>query len=37
VAGAPDPPVLHPVTGQKRVVFLRALVTDPKIVVGDYT
>jgi virginiamycin A acetyltransferase len=25
------------VTGQERVVFLRALVTDPKIEVGDYT
>ena len=37
MAGAPDPTVLHPVTGQKRVVFLRALVTDPKIEVGDYT
>jgi virginiamycin A acetyltransferase len=37
VAGAPDPTVLHPVTGQERVVFLRALVTDPKIEVGEYT
>jgi virginiamycin A acetyltransferase len=37
VAGAPDPTVLHPVTGQERVVFLRALVRDPKIEVGDYT
>jgi virginiamycin A acetyltransferase len=37
VAGAPDPAVLHPVTGQERVVFLKALVTDPRIEVGDYT
>jgi virginiamycin A acetyltransferase len=37
VAGAPDPTQLHPVTGQERVVFLRALVTDPKIEVGEYT
>lgn len=37
MAGAPDPTVLHPVTGQERVVFLRALVTDPKIEVGEYT
>ena len=37
MAGAPDPTVLHPVTGQERVVFLRALVTDPRIEVGDYT
>jgi virginiamycin A acetyltransferase len=37
VAGAPDPAVLHPVTGQERVVFLKALVTDPRIDVGEYT
>jgi virginiamycin A acetyltransferase len=37
VAGAPDPAALHPVDGQERVVFLRALVTDPRIDVGDYT
>jgi hypothetical protein len=37
VAGAPDPAVLHPVTGQERVVFLEALVTDPRIDVGEYT
>jgi hypothetical protein len=35
VAGAPDPAVLHPVTGQERVVFLKALVTDPSIEVGE--
>jgi virginiamycin A acetyltransferase len=37
VKGAPDPKVLHPVTGHDRVVFLRPLVTDPRIEVGDYT
>jgi virginiamycin A acetyltransferase len=37
VAGAPDPMVLHPVAGQDRVVFLRPLVTDPRIEVGEYT
>ena len=37
MTGAPDPDRLHPVTGQERVVFLRALVTDPKIEVGEYT
>jgi virginiamycin A acetyltransferase len=37
VTVAPDPDRLHPVTGQERVVFLRALVTDPKIEVGEYT
>jgi virginiamycin A acetyltransferase len=29
--------VLHPVAGQDRVVFLRPLVTDPRIEVGEYT
>jgi virginiamycin A acetyltransferase len=37
VTVAPDPDRLHPVTGQERVVFLKALVTDPKIQVGEYT
>ena len=34
---APDPDTLHPVAGQPRVVFLRLLVTDPRIEVGEYT
>jgi virginiamycin A acetyltransferase len=34
---APDPDRLHPVDGQPRVVFLKPLVTDPRIEVGDYT
>lgn len=34
---APDPSRLHPVAGQERVVFLKPLVRDPKISVGDYT
>jgi virginiamycin A acetyltransferase len=29
--------VLHPVAGHDRVVFLRPLVTDPRIDVGEYT
>jgi virginiamycin A acetyltransferase len=37
VSGAPDPTVLHPVAGQDRVVYLRTLVTDPRIEVGEYT
>jgi virginiamycin A acetyltransferase len=37
VEGAPDPRVLHPVTGQDRVVYLRPLVKDPRIEVGEYT
>jgi virginiamycin A acetyltransferase len=37
VAGAPNPTVLHPVAGQDRVVYLRPLVTDPRIEVGEYT
>jgi virginiamycin A acetyltransferase len=34
---APDPGTLHPVAGQPRVVFLKPLVTDPRIEVGEYT
>jgi virginiamycin A acetyltransferase len=34
---APDPSTLHPVVGQKRVVFLRPLVRNPKVEVGEYT
>ena len=37
MSGAPDPTVLHPVAGQDRVVYLRTLVTDPRIEVGEYT
>jgi virginiamycin A acetyltransferase len=37
VAVAPDPHNLHPVAGQERVVFLKPLVRDPRIEVGDYT
>jgi virginiamycin A acetyltransferase len=37
MAAAPDPTVRHPVTGQERVVFLKPVVTDPRIEVGDYT
>jgi virginiamycin A acetyltransferase len=37
VSGAPDPKVLHPVEGQDRVVYLRPLITDPRIEVGEYT
>jgi virginiamycin A acetyltransferase len=34
---APDPCRLHPVAGHERVVFLRPLVRDPRIEVGEYT
>ncbi len=34
---APDPTTLHPIAGQERVVFLRALVRSPNIEVGEYT
>jgi virginiamycin A acetyltransferase len=37
MADAPDPMRLHPVSGQDRVVFLKPLVTDPRIEVGEYT
>jgi virginiamycin A acetyltransferase len=36
-AEAPDPTVLHPVAGAQRVVFLRPLVSNPAIEVGEYT
>ena len=34
---APDPTRLHPVAGHHRVVFLKPLISDPSIEVGDYT
>lgn len=34
---APDPSAVHPLPAHDRVVFLKPLVTSPKIVVGDYT
>ncbi len=34
---APDPNRLHPLEATDRVVFLRPLVTNPKIEVGEYT
>ena len=37
MSDAPDPARLHPVEGQERVVFLRPLVRDPRIEVGEYT
>lgn len=37
MSDAPDPTTLHPLPGHERVVFLKPLVTDPKIEVGEYT
>jgi virginiamycin A acetyltransferase len=37
LAAAPDPTLVHPVAGQARVVFLRPIVRDPRIEVGEYT
>jgi virginiamycin A acetyltransferase len=34
---SPDPGTLHPVAGQDRVVFLRPLVRNPRIQIGDFT
>src|SRR5919199_5399561 len=34
---APDPTVLHPIEGQRRVVFVRPLVQSPNIEVGEDT
>lgn len=33
----PDPTIVHPVAAHDRVVFLRPLISSPKIVVGEYT
>src|SRR4051812_39354245 len=33
----PDPTVLHPLPGHDRTAFLKPLVTDPRIQVGEYT
>ncbi|GIH64914.1 CatB-related O-acetyltransferase [Microbispora siamensis] len=33
----PDPSVLHPMPEHERVVFLKPLVTDPRIEVGEFT
>ena len=37
MSAAPDPHVLHPVTGQDRVVFLKPLVQRSNVEVGDYS
>lgn len=34
---APNPTTPHPLPAHERVVFLKALVTSPRIVVGEYT
>jgi virginiamycin A acetyltransferase len=34
---APHPSVVQPVAGQERVVFLKPLVRNPNIDVGEYT
>jgi virginiamycin A acetyltransferase len=33
----PSPETRHPVTGQRRVVFLKPIIQSPKIEIGDYT
>ncbi|MFI9046945.1 CatB-related O-acetyltransferase [Streptomyces sp. NPDC053427] len=34
---SPDPTTVHPLPAHDRVVFLKPMITSPKIVVGDYT
>ena len=34
---APDPTVVHPIAGASRVVFLKPVVTNPNVDVGEYT
>ncbi|GAB2959817.1 CatB-related O-acetyltransferase [Hymenobacter coalescens] len=36
-AHGPDPELVHPLPGQTRLVFLKNIVDDPRIEVGDYT
>lgn len=36
-AGAPDPTQIHPIPGQERVVFLKPLLRNPLIDVGEYS
>jgi virginiamycin A acetyltransferase len=33
----PDPQAIHPVPAHQRIVFLKGLIDDPKIEIGDYT
>ncbi len=33
----PDPQAIHPVPAHQRIVFLKNLIRDPKIEIGDYT
>ncbi|MGN5731673.1 CatB-related O-acetyltransferase [Arthrobacter psychrochitiniphilus] len=35
--GAPDPMQIHPIAGQDRVVFLKPLIQNPLIEVGEYS
>ncbi|MGB3613707.1 MAG: CatB-related O-acetyltransferase, partial [Elainellaceae cyanobacterium] len=37
MAYGPSPETKHPITGQTRLVYLKAVVTNPNILVGDYT
>jgi virginiamycin A acetyltransferase len=37
LAHGPDPNALYPMAGQQRLVFLKNLVDDPRIEVGEYT
>lgn len=33
----PTPTTRHPITGQTRLVYLKTIITNPNIIVGDYT
>lgn len=33
----PSPQTRHPITGQTRLVYLKTIITNPNIIVGDYT
>jgi virginiamycin A acetyltransferase len=37
MANGPSPDTRHPITGQTRLVYLNTILTNPNIIVGDYT
>ena len=37
MSNGPSPDTRHPISGQTRLVYLKNIVTNPNIVVGDYT
>ena len=36
-SNGPSPDTRHPITGQTRLVYLKTIITNPNIIIGDYT